>query len=130
MTPPRVAPMVRRMAMSRPLSFTSMVRPEMMFSAATSTISVRMMNMTLRSIFSASKKLLLRSRQSVMIIGRPTTALELAAHLVHIVGLVDQDLDDARLIVLVEEGLRLVSGMKTKRLSNSEMPILKIATTG
>ena len=40
MIAPLVAPMVRRMAMSRPLSFTSMIRPEMMFSAATSTISV------------------------------------------------------------------------------------------
>ena len=49
MIAPRVAPMVRRMAMSRPLSFTSMIRPEMMLSAATSTISVRIMNMTLRS---------------------------------------------------------------------------------
>ena len=32
---PCVAPMVRRMAMSRPLFFTSMTRPEMMLSAAT-----------------------------------------------------------------------------------------------
>ena len=61
---PRVAPMVRRMAMSRPLSFTSMIRPEMMLSAATSTISVRIMNMTLRSTCSAVKKVWLRWRQS------------------------------------------------------------------
>ena len=47
---PRVAPMVRMMAMSRPLSFTSMVSPEMMLSAATSTMSVRMTNITFRSI--------------------------------------------------------------------------------
>ena len=67
---PRDAPMVRRMAMSELLSFTSMMRPEMMLSAATSTISVRMMNMTLRSTFSASKNVLLRCRQSVITAGR------------------------------------------------------------
>ena len=49
MIDPREAPTVRRMAMSLPLSFTSMIRPETMFSAATSTISVRIRNMTLRS---------------------------------------------------------------------------------
>ena len=49
MIAPCVAPMVRRMAMSWPLSFTSMIRPEMMLSAATSTISVRIRNITLRS---------------------------------------------------------------------------------
>ncbi|MNL60543.1 hypothetical protein D3C87_1843610 [compost metagenome] len=65
-TAPRVAPMVRRMAISCPLSFTSMMRPEMILSAATSTISVRIMNMTLRSTCSAEKKVWLRWRQSVM----------------------------------------------------------------
>ena len=64
-TAARVAPMVRRMAISWPLSFTSMMRPEMMLSAATSTISVRMRNMTLRSTWSAVKKVALRWRQSV-----------------------------------------------------------------
>jgi hypothetical protein len=49
--------MVRNMAMSRLLSFTNMVRPEMIFSAATSTIKVRIKNITVRSICSASKKL-------------------------------------------------------------------------
>ena len=71
-TAPRVAPMVRSIAMSRPLSFTSMVMPEMMFSAATRMIRVRMRNITVRSTFSASKKERLRWRQSVMIMGRPT----------------------------------------------------------
>ena len=66
MTAPRVAPIVRRMAMSRPLSFTSMIRPEMMLSAATSTISVRIKNMTLRSTSSAVKKVAFRWRQSVI----------------------------------------------------------------
>ena len=74
MMAPDVAPMVRRIAMSLPLSFTSMMRPEMMLSAATSTISVRIMNMTLRSTSSAEKKVRLRWRQSVTKICRPAAA--------------------------------------------------------
>ena len=70
MTAPCVAPMVRRMAMSLPLSFTSMIRPDTMLSAATSTISVRIRNITLRSTCSALKKVALRWRQSIMKIGR------------------------------------------------------------
>ena len=50
--------------MSRPLSFTSMMRPEMMLNAATSTITDRMMNIMLRSTSSTVKKLSLRWRQS------------------------------------------------------------------
>ncbi len=60
MIAPRVAPIVRRIAIALPLSLTSMIWPEITLSAATSTISVRMMNMTLRSTLSASKKVLLR----------------------------------------------------------------------
>ena len=41
--------MVRRIAISLPLSFTSMIRPETILSAATSTIMVRIRNITLRS---------------------------------------------------------------------------------
>ena len=41
MIAPRVAPIVRNTAIARALSCTSMIRPEMMLSAATSTISVR-----------------------------------------------------------------------------------------
>ncbi len=77
MIAPALAPMVRRMAISLPLSFTSMMRPEMMFSAATSTISVRIMNMTLRSTCSAEKKVWLRWRQSVMAIWRLSRLLHL-----------------------------------------------------
>ena len=51
---PRVAPMVRRMAMSRPLSFTSMVSEEMMLNAATRMISVRIRNITFRSTRTAA----------------------------------------------------------------------------
>ena len=47
---PREAPIVRRIAMSRPLSFTIMIMPEMMLKAATRMISVRIRNITLRSI--------------------------------------------------------------------------------
>ena len=48
-TAPRDAPMVRRMAMSGDLSFTSMIRPETMLSAATRMISDRIRNITLLS---------------------------------------------------------------------------------
>ena len=50
---PRVAPMVRRMAMSDDLSFTSMINPETMFSVATRMISDRIRNMVLLSTCSA-----------------------------------------------------------------------------
>ena len=103
MIAPRVAPMVRRIAMSWPLSFTSMVRPEMMLSAATSTISVRIRNMTLRSTSSAEKKVTLRCRQSVSstwpvrgLLDRPAAARST------VVGIVEVDLDRARLVVEVE----------------------------
>src|SRR5258705_102459 len=49
MIDPGEAPMVRRIAISLPLSFTSMIRPETIFSAATRTIMVRIRNITLRS---------------------------------------------------------------------------------
>src|SRR5258707_11087304 len=48
-TAPWETPMVRRIAMFRVLSLTSMVRAERMLSAATSTIKFRIMNITLRS---------------------------------------------------------------------------------
>jgi len=53
---PAVAPMVRRMAMSRPLSLTSMIMLETMLKAATTMISVRMRNMTFLSTWMALKK--------------------------------------------------------------------------
>ena len=64
MTMPRVAPMVRSTAMSRPLSFTIMIRLETMFKAATRIISARIRNMTLRSTWIALKKLELACCQS------------------------------------------------------------------
>ena len=70
MIAPWVAPMVRRMPMSRPLSFTSMIRLEAMLNAATRMISVRIRNITLRSTWSALKNVALRWRQSTMKIGR------------------------------------------------------------
>jgi hypothetical protein len=64
MMAPLLAPMVRRMAMSRPLSFTSMISEEMMLKAATTMISVRIRNITFRSTCTAAKKLLLLACQS------------------------------------------------------------------
>ena len=99
--------MVRRMAMSRPLSFTSMIRPEMMLSAATSTISVRIMNMTLRSTCSAEKKVWLRCRQSERKTGRCAAVLDRRLQRVDAVGIVDEDLDRLRPALQVEIELRL-----------------------
>ena len=107
MIAPRVAPIVRRTAIARALSCTSMMRPEMMLSAATSTISVRMANITLLSTASTSKKLRLSWRQSVSIIGRCCAGSIASPHRVHVVGIGDIDLDDVGLAVVVEEGLRL-----------------------
>ena len=70
MIAPCVTPMVRRMPMSRPLSLTSMIRPDVMLNAATITMMVRIRNITLRSTCSALKKVALRWRQSIMKIGR------------------------------------------------------------
>ncbi len=70
----RVAPTVRSTAISRPVSFTSMIKLEMMLKAATRIISVRIRNMTLRSISKAEKNVALRWRQSVEKTGRPAAA--------------------------------------------------------
>ena len=67
--------MVRRIAMSLPLSLTSMIRPETILSAATSTIMVRIRNITLRSTCSALKKVELRCRQSTRNTGRPAASV-------------------------------------------------------
>ena len=72
-TAPPVAPMVRRMAMSRPLSLTSIVRLETTFNAATPTMSVRMMNMTLRSTSIAPKNWAFCCSQSTIRPRPPTT---------------------------------------------------------
>ena len=79
MIEPCVAPMVRRMATSWPLSFTSMIRPDTMLSAATSTISVRIRNITLRSTCSAVKKAEFLCCQSMMKTGRCAACLISAA---------------------------------------------------
>ena len=75
MIAPWVTPMVRRMPMSRPLSFTSMIRPEAMLNVATITMMVKMRNMTLRSTCSALKKVAFRWRQSIRKIGRPAASV-------------------------------------------------------
>ena len=46
---PRVAPMVRKIAMSLPLSFTNIIMEEIILNAATTIISVSIRNITLRS---------------------------------------------------------------------------------
>ena len=50
--------------MSRPLSFTSMIMPEMMLNAATMMIRLRIRNITLRSTLSAVKNEALACCQS------------------------------------------------------------------
>ncbi len=93
MIDPCEAPIVRRMAISLPLSFTNMIRPETMFSAATSTIMVRIRNITLRSTWSALKKVALRCRQSTRNTGRPADFGYRFAELGDLVGVIGEHLD-------------------------------------
>ena len=88
MIEPCEAPMVRRIAMSLPLSFTSMISPETMLSAATSTIMVRIRNITLRSTCSALKKVELRCRQSTRNTGRPAASVTVLRNTSILSGLV------------------------------------------
>ena len=106
MIEPCEAPMVRRIAMSLPLSFTSMIRPETMLSAATSTIMVRIRNITLRSTCSALKKVELRCRQSTRNTGRPAASVTRLAEGVDLVGIGGEHLDRGDVVVAVEIGLR------------------------
>ena len=71
---PSVSPMVRKMPMSRPLFFTSMIRPETMFIAAISTRIDRMMNITLSSMSKARKKDPAASRQVQISASSPATS--------------------------------------------------------
>ena len=99
--------MVRRMAMSCPLSFTSMIRPETMLSAATSTIMVRIRNITLRSTCSALKKVELRCRQSTRNTGRPAASVTALRKASILSGLVGEHLDRGHVVLAIEIGLRL-----------------------
>ena len=60
--------------MSRPLSFTIMIMLEMMLKAATTMISVRIRNITLRSISTALTRLELACCQSTMRTRPPSAA--------------------------------------------------------
>src|SRR5215467_60899 len=104
MTAPWVAPMVRMIPMSPPLSFTSMIKPDTMLSAATRTISVRIRNITLRSTCSA-----LEGSIALTPIGDEDRALcgggELRAETVHEVGVIGVDLDRGHIASAAEIGL-------------------------
>ncbi len=129
-TEPRLAPMVRRMAMSWPLSLTSMVMPETMLSAATSTISVRIMNMTLRSTSRAEKKVTLRWRQSEISTGRPAALVSRSLVVPMSSGFSTNTSMALTLSSMKKNFCASASGRKTKVLSYSLMPILKMELTG
>ena len=93
--------------MSRPLSFTSMIRPEMMLKAATSTITDRMMNIMLRSTSSTVKKLSLRWRQSAKCSAGMPACFMTATCSVDPFGIVDHHLQHVDRVALVEVALRL-----------------------
>jgi hypothetical protein len=63
-TAPRVAPIVRKMAISLPLSLTNIIRLDTMLNAATHTINVKIKNITVRSTFNALNKLAFNTCQS------------------------------------------------------------------
>ena len=92
---PREAPIVRRIAMSRPLSFTIMIMLEMMLKAATTMISVRIRNMTLRSISTALNE----ARIGLLPVDDADMAAESGRDrpglLLHLVGIGDEDFEIA-----------------------------------
>ncbi len=92
--------------MSRPLSFTSMIMPEMMLKAATTMISVRIRNITLRSISTALKMLelaLLPVEDAHVVAERGGDQLR---HRGRPVGIGDDDLEVADRVGQMEEDLR------------------------
>ena len=107
MMAPRVAPMVRMIAMSRPLLFTSMVMPVMMLNAATTMIRVRIRNITLRSICSAAKKCELSCCQSTSRASGPSAGQQVAPVAGDPLGLVHHDLDRVHPVRQLEVGLRV-----------------------
>ena len=105
---PREAPIVRRIAMSRPLSFTIMIMLEMMLKAATTMISVRIRNITLRSISTALTRLELACCQSTIRTRPPSAAAICRPLLAHPVGIGDEDFEMADRLRQAEEHLRRV----------------------
>ena len=93
--------------MSRPLSFTSMIRPEMMLSAATRMIIVSTRNITLRSTASALKKVGLRSFQVVTAMPCARRVHDGQEHVLHLVGVLDHHLDLVHALLGDEIILRL-----------------------
>ena len=92
-TMPREAPIVRSIAMSRPLSFTIMIMLEMMLKAATTMIRVRIRNMTLRSISTALNRLEFACCQSTMRTLPPSASADLRADFAHPVGIGGEDFE-------------------------------------
>ena len=93
--------------MSRPLSFTSMISPEMMLKAATSTMIDRMMNIMLRSTSSTVKKLSLRWRQSAKCMDGMPASLHGGDGSADVLRVLDDHLQHIDRVALVEEALRL-----------------------
>ena len=129
MMAPLLAPIVRRMPISRPLSFTSMMRPEMMFNAATRTITDRMMNIMLRSTSSTVKKLSLRCPPVGEMERRDACLLQVAIVVRPSPGRSTMISSTSTGVALAEVALRFRSGMKIMVRSYSDMPISKSAAT-
>ena len=129
MMAPWVAPMVRRMPISRPLSFTSMMRPEMILKAATMTMIDRMINIMLRSTWSTEKKPALRWRQSTKRNAGMPTSFIAATDFSTVSGSSTITSSTSTVVPLSKKRCASASGMKIMLRSNSDMPISKMAVT-
>ena len=115
-TTPRVAPAVRRMAMSRVLSFTSMIMLAMTLKVATRMMGDRMMNMT------CARPARCRNRpNSLLPVIDPVGAAELPLHGIRdgarLIGIGDERLRRRHQLGELEVGCAVGSSMKMTLLS-------------
>ena len=108
MIEPRVAPMVRKMAMSLALSFTSMIRPEIIFSAATSTMSDRDNELQVALHFQRREKRAIALPPIRHETGPLQRILDSRAVIIHLVGVFDKNLNGRHVIIAVEIKLGLI----------------------
>ena len=125
----REAPMVRKIAISRPLSFTIMIMLEIMLKAATTMIRVKIRNMTLRSISTALNRLEFACCQST-IRTWPPRAVAISRRSSRTRS--GSATKTSRLVTASgrrKNSCAASSGTKMKLLSYSYMPTLNNATT-
>ena len=130
MIAPFVVPMVRRMPISRPLSLTSIIRPEITLKAATTMIRERIMNIIAASVSRTRMKVSLRCFQSRINNPGIPKPLMFALVVATCSGSV-VTISTASTVLSRRKNFWLsASGMKIMILSYSLIPISKMAVTG